>query len=322
MRLINDVFGQLLSNFNLKNSMTLTRDQVEFRDIRPVTSIYPRPQTTKNTAITMALKRNAPAQGEVTLYYDRIPLQKPYREAPLQAAALQFVATTERDVVALLPKINQRLGTRLSPSDVLNKELSLRKGFDLLTLQASPTSPNFIGTLDLLVTRTADPEIDIVLDTYKPVWYHDNYLAETTPSYPMTMKYQLAWLTYMKDYSAQADFLRTVPVSHVDRLTPAMSTALAAALKAADTRAWVSTTAKTSGNLYNAWVIYNGPCSGIGPDVGVVTADIALMTDGGWDGVRGDEFDNVMLIRTNAPWSDAYGGRAAIVVHYNNEVTE
>lgn len=320
MRLINDVFGQLLANFNQKNSMTLTRDQVEFRDIRPVSSIYPRPQTTKNTAITMALKRNAPAHGEVTLYYDRIPLQKPYREAPLQAPALQFVATTERDVVALLPLINRRLGTRLTTTDVINKELSLRKGFDLLTLQASPSSPNFIGTLDLLVVRSVNPVSDLLIDTYKPVWYYDNYLTENTASYPMTMKYQLAWLTYMKDYSAQADFLRTVPVSPVTRLTPAMSTALAAALKAVDTRAWTSSTSKVAGNLYNAWAIYNGPCSDIGSDVGIAAEDVALMADGGWDGVRADEFDNVLLIRTNAPWSDAYGGRAAIVVHYNNEV--
>lgn len=322
MRLINDVFGQLLANFNQKNSMTLTRDQVEFRDIRPVTSIYPRPQTTKNTAITMVLKRNAPAQGEVTLYYDRIPLQKPYREAPLQSPTLQFVATTERDVVALLPKINRRLGTKLASTDVLNKELSLRKGFDLLTLQASPSSPNFIGTLDLLVVRTTDPEIDVVLDTYKPVWYYDNVLAENTASYPLALKYQLAWLTYMKDYSAQADFLRTVPVSQIDRLTPAMSTALAAAMKAVDGRAWTSTTTKTAGNLYNSWVIYNGPCADIGPEVGIIAEEIALMTDGGWDGVRSDEFDNVLLIRTNAPWSDNYGGRAAVVIHYNNEVTK
>lgn len=320
MRLINDVFGQLLANFNQKNSMTLTRDQVEFRDIRPVTSIYPRPQTTKNTAITMALKRNAPAQGEVTLYYDRIPLRRPYHQAPLQMPALQLVVTTEHDIVTLLPKINRRLGTRLTPSDVLNRELSLRKGFDLITLQASPSSPNFIGTLEMLAVRGTATGNDIVIDTYKPVWYYDNYLTETTPGYPMNTKYQPAWLTYMKDYSAQADFLRTVPADLVTRLTPEMSTALAAALKAVDTRAWTSTNSRISGNLYNAWVIYNGPCSDIGSDVGIVTEEVALMADGGWDGVRADEFDNVLLIRTNAPWTDSYGGRSAIVIHYNNEV--
>lgn len=321
MRIIQDVFGQLLANFNQKNSMTLTIDQVEFKDIRPVTSISPRPQTTKNTAITMALKRNAPAQGEVTLYYDRIPLRKPYQEAPLQVSTLQLVATTERDVVALLPKINQRLGTRLTARDVLNKDLSLRKGFDLFTLQASTTSPNFIGTLDLLVVRAEDPETDVVIDTFKPVWYFDNDLAENTPSFPLTAKFQVAWLTHMKDYSAQSDFLRTLPANQVDRLTPAQSLALANALKAVDTRAWVSTTTKTSGNLYNAWVLYNGPTANVGSDLGVVAAETALM-EAAWDGLRKDEFDNVMVIRTNAPWSDANGGRACLVVHYNDEVTQ
>lgn len=321
MRLINDVFGQLLANFNQKNSMTLTRDQVEFRDIRPVTSIYPRPQTTKNTAITMALKRNAPAQGEVTLYYDRIPLRRPYHQAPLQAPALQLVVTTEHDIVTLLPKINRRLGTRLTATDIINKELSLRKGFDLFTLQASPSSPNFIGNLELLVVRTVDPATDVVIDVHKPLWYYDNTAAETTPSYPLTSKYPISWLTYMKDYSTQADFLRTVPVSQIDRLTPAMSKELAAALKAVDGRAWTSVTAKTIANLYNAWVIYNGPIEGIDPEVGIVAEEKVLVADG-FEGFRKDEFDNVMIIRTNAPWADASGGRACLVVHYNNEVSQ
>ena len=322
MRIINDVFDQLLANFNQKNSTALTRSQVEFKDIRPVDSITPRPNTTKNTAITMAVKRNAPLTGEVTLFYDRIQLRQPYREAPLQNGTLKFQVMTEKTVVELLPKINQRLGTRLTADDVVDRPLSLRKGFDIFDLVASPMSPNFIGVLSMLAIRVDNPETDVVLDTYKPLWYYDNLASETVSGTPLIQKALPSLFTYHNDYSAIADYLHTVPAYDTwTALSVADGLVLANALKSCDGRGWTSITGKGAANLRGAWVMYNGPIDQVPDRVGIVAEDIALMGTDAFVGFRSDEFDNVMLIRTDAPYSDGYSNRSAYIIHYNNEVS-
>lgn len=319
MRAFNSVAGRCLAAFNTANGTTLTLDQVEFSDVRPVDSITPRPNTPRNTAITMKVKPGAPFTGETTLYYDRIQLATPFKNAPLQTL-LGLSATTETTIHEMLSLINRRLGTSFVEDEIVDAPLKLEKGFDVITVQTTGKSQHFVGSVQLQVTRPTNPAVDLVVPYMGELWYKDHIIAETVPGQPLTQKWPPALRTYLTDYSLSADFLRTVPA--YPEYTPITDTAfglkLANALKAVDTLAWVFTATKTIANLWRAWPIYNGPTKDFNLDTWVDEPYYAEAIDQ----MRSDEFDNVLVLMTNGAWTDAYGYRSCIVVHYNDEVVK
>lgn len=319
MRAFNSVAGRCLAAFNAANGTTLTMEQVEFTDVRPVDSITPRPNTPRNTAITMKVKRGAPFTGETTLYYDRIQLATPFKNAPLQTL-LGVSATTEKTIHELLPLINRRLGTSFVEDEILDAPLKLEKGFDVITVQTTGKSQHFVGSVQLQVTRPTNPAVDLVVPHMGELWYKDHIFAESIAGQPLTQKWPPALRTYLSDYSFSADFLRTVPA--YPEYTPITDTAfgskLANSLKAVDLISWVFTATKTIANLYRAWPIYNGPTKDFNLDPHIDEPYYAEAVDQ----MRSDEFDNVLVLMTNGAWTDAYGYRSCIVVHYNDEVVK
>lgn len=317
MKAFQSVSAKLLAAFNAANNSTITMNQVSFKDVRPVDSITPRPNTTKNTAITMVVSDSSPYPGEVTLFYDRLNISVPANYAPL-GSSLSIKATVEKTIHDLLPLINRRLGTELTKEEVVDRPLYLDKGFDTISVVMTGKSNLFIGSIKLLVVRDNDPVSDLIVPYMGELWYKDHIDCETTPNNPLTQKWPPALRTYLSDYSAQAEFLKTIPAFKT--YTPITDTALgvnlANAMKAVDGLAWVFTSTKTIANLWRCWVIYNGPTEEF---------DLSHYVDEAYfgeavDPMRKDEFDNVMVLRNNNPWNDTYGYRSCIVLHYNNEV--
>lgn len=319
MRTFNSVEAQCLAAFNAANSTTLTLSQVEFKDVRPVDSITPRPVTDRNTAITMATKRGAPFTGETTLYYDRIQLASPFKNAPL-LSTLSVKATTEKTIHELLPEINRRMGTDFDPSEIEDAELNIEKGFDVITLRASATCRQFVGSVKLKVTAVPDPTREIVVPYMGELWYKDHQAADANTTRPLTQKYPPGLKTYLCDYSVSAEFLRTVPASpdYNPIIDSVFGLKLAAALKAGDGISWSFTTSRLTNNLYRSWPIYNGPIADLNIDTWVDEPHYGAAVGA----MRADEFDNVLILRTNGNDSDSFGYRSCLIVHYNNEVVK
>lgn len=317
MRAFNPVAGPCLTAFNKANGTALTLEQVEFGDMRPTDSITPRPDTTRNTAITMKTLPGAPFTGETTLYYDRIQLATPFKNAPLQSL-LGLSATHEKTIHALLPLINRRLGTQFVEEEIEDAPLRLEKGFDVITVRTTGKSRQFVGSVKLQVTTGPDPLVDVVVPYMGELWYKDHVVAASVVGQPLINTWPPALRTYLTDYSISADFLRTVPA--YPEYTPITDTAfglkLAAALKAVDTVSWVFQSTMAGANLWRAWPIYNGPIEDFKADNQL---DEPYYADA-MEHMRSDEFDNVLVLMTNGSWTDPYGFRSCIVVHYNDEV--
>lgn len=321
MKAFQSVSAKLLAAFNAANNSTITMNQVSFKDVRPVDSITPRPNTTKNTAITMVVSDSSPYPGEVTLFYDRLNISVPANYAPL-GSSLSIKATVEKTIHDLLPLINRRLGTELTKDEVVDRPLYLDKGFDTISVVMTGKSNLFIGSIKLLVVRDVNPEVDLILPVVGEVWQVSNAASAAVSGIPLQAKYPRGLLSYRYDYSAQANTLKTYA------WTPEWSglkdapkgVALAAALKAVDNYPWVFTappTVKQAGELWGVWVAYNGPIKNMPPNV---SNDYKQYIDA--VGMRSDEFDNVMVLQPDVPWSTNSAYRCMLVVHYNDEVVK
>lgn len=321
MKAFQSVAAKLLAAFNAANGTTLTAQQVSFKDIRPVDSITPRPNTTKNTAITMTVSDSSAYPGEITLFYDRVNIAVPSTYAPL-GSVLSIEATNQKTIHELLPLINRRLGTDLTKEDVVDRQLQLEKGFDTISVVMTGKSPLFVGAVKVLITRQLSNVTDLVLPVVGETWQVSNANSAAVSGYPLAARYPRGLLTYRFDYTAQANVLRNyawTPEWSFDRDGP-RGQALAAALKAVDGFPWVFTvnpTVKQSGELWGTWIAYNGPINKMPPNV---SNDFKHYIDA--VGMRGDEFDNVMILQPDVPWSNNHTYRCMNVIHYNDEVVK
>lgn len=321
MKAFQSVTAKLLAAFNAANNSTITANQVTFKDVRPVDSLTPRPDTKKNTAITMVVSDSSAYPGEVTLYYDRVNIAQPTTYAPL-GSLLSITATNQKSIHELLPLINRRLGTELEPDEVVDRQLNLEKGFDTISVVMTGKSELFIGSVKILVVRDIDPELDLILPVVGETWQVSNANSAVVPNYPLKVRYPRGLQTYRYDYSAQADVLRGyawTPEWTFDR-DATRGRNLANALKAVDGNPWVFTappTVKNDWELWGTWVAYNGPIKDMPPNV---SNDYKQYIDA--VGMRSDEFDNVMVLQPDVPWSNNLTYRCMMVVHYNDEVVK
>lgn len=321
MKAFQSVTVKLLAAFNAANTSTITMNQVTFKDVRPVDSLTPRPNTTKNTAITMVVSDSSAYPGEVTLFYDRINISQPSTFAPL-GSSLSITATTEKSIHELLPLINRRLGTTLVPAEVVDRKLQLEKGFDTISVVMTGKSELFIGSVKILVIREIDPELDLILPVVGETWQVSNAASAAVSGYPLQARYPRGLLSYRYDYTAQADVLKTYAWTPewTGLKDATKGKALAAALKAIDNYPWIFTappTVKNAGELWGVWIAYNGPIKDMPPNV---SNDYKHYIDA--VGMRRDEFDNVMVIQPDVPWSSNTAYRCMLVVHYNDEVVK
>ncbi len=79
----------------------------------------------------------------------------------------------------------------------------------------------------------------------------------------------------------------------------------------------VNPTVKQNGERWGTWIAYNGPINKMPPNV---SNDFKHYIDA--VGMRGDEFDNVMILQPDAPWSNNHTYRCMNVIHYNDEVVK
>ena len=124
MKVFENVPKRLLTLFNAKYGTALTLDQVEFKNPRPTAKINPKPGTTKNTAVTLAMRPGAAYTGDTILYYDRLSLAKAWLNAPL-ASELPIQVENETTVHDLIPKLYRRLGVKFLTTDLVNAPLDL-----------------------------------------------------------------------------------------------------------------------------------------------------------------------------------------------------
>jgi len=317
-----DIPKRLVREFNKANKTALTIDQVSFTDPRPVSSIYPKPNTTLNTAIGMQLLPGALYTGETTLYYDRSDLQAAFRNAPLSSLlAVQVDRAT--GVHDLLPELSKRLGARLETKDFYNDPVVVSMGVLPVTIRARPESLLWTGALTVLVWRF-DSSSEFVFDYPGKLWAASDALADANNK--ITGKWVPAHYSYSFDYTSAASVLKSIVAAPgstpAGLLTLANAPTLQAALVAIDGGDWVSRTSLSTGmNLYQSWPLYNGPVSKwfdqftIYPGFGGDTMPVELRT---LNQIFSPEYDNVLVIQLNNPTYSTWGWPCYGIFHYNN----
>lgn len=323
MIIFRDLSKLLLAAYNTANNQAISLLDVEFVDVRPVATITPKPNTTKNTAVTMRMKDGSSLTGETTLYYDRVSLANSFKNAPL-LNALAIGVTTEKTLHEILPIVNRRLGTRLQPSDVYNQNINMEWGIATVTIRATEQCLTFVDELVIGLRLAGEVVADLVDIEYDIQQHSISNKYSETASGALTSKFNQQWRTAMFDYSSQAAVLK----SYVAKEGPFQASyhntniancqTLANALKAVDGLAWVAYNSVYNLNLYGHWMMYNGPTASItAKQMSVEYSDYDSDLIGILDTVN-REYDNVMVIMLNNPWNGKDGWRESLVIHYNN----
>lgn len=318
MKIFEDVRRRLLRTFNTRNNQNIPFDKVSFGNPVPYDSLVPVPGQTgadygPNTAVSLRMLPGAPFTGETQLYYNRLPLGRAFRHAPLKTV-LAVKATNEKTVHELIPQLNRRLGTSFKTRDLVNAPLDLSIGFMRLTLVAAPTSYEWVGSVELAVWGTdRGNEFDFV--NVGKLWQADDASQLSVSGYPTNVRWPVALATYHIDYTPQQATLRAFAASDVwAPLSDANATTLANALKAVDGRGWLMSTNITPYNLRGTSIYYNGKVATFVP-TGILVDDpgaasIVKMLN--------SDYDNVLIARADWPWKSASGFRSFLIVHYND----
>lgn len=320
MKVFENVPKRLLTLFNAKYGTALTLDQVEFKNPRPTANITPKPGTTKNTAVTLAMRPGAAYTGETTVYYDRMSLGKAWLNAPL-LGELAIPVENETTVHQLLPKLYQRLGAKFLPTDLIDSPLGLTNYIGSVVLRAAETSLSWYGSVEIGIWSANRPA-EFNVQYPGKFWIPDDVDTETS-NHPLTSRRPPSLDTYYCDYSSQYNALKAIAATSVYKILSADGCwNLAAALKAVDGLNWNYNTAyATSYNLSGAVVFYNGPIKDYPAWLAANqklpyidnNTDLGLLVN-----PFNPEYDNAMLIRPDRPWSDTTGYRLFFIVHYNN----
>lgn len=318
MKIFEDARRRALRTFNTNNKTNIPYSAVEFGPPMPYDSVVPVPGQSDsdygpNTVMSLKMLPGAPYTGETQVYYNRYPLGRGWRHAPLKTL-LPIFAKDETTVHALLPEINKRLGCDLAPRDVVDAELDLRLGFMKLELKAAPTSYEWIGSVELAIwKRDRGDEFDFV--NIGKLWGADDLAQQSVSGYPVTGKWAVSSATYHVDYSPSYAALKALPSAVAwTPISDANATALANALKAVDTRPWVMSTAIVNWNLRASSIYYNGKVKDFVP-IGTLVDDpgLASIVD-----ILNKDYDNVIIVRPDWPWKSASGFRSFIIAHYND----
>lgn len=324
MKVFENVPKRLLTLFNAKYGTALTLDQVEFKNPRPTAKINPKPGTTKNTAVTLAMRPGAAYTGDTILYYDRLSLAKAWLNAPL-ASELPIQVENETTVHDLIPKLYRRLGVKFLTTDLVNAPLDLTAHVGRLSLTAADTSLTWVGKVEIGLQQTIRPN-EFAVSYPGKLWTYDDGIQAAITSPAMTNWFSPMALSYMFDYTPQVAFLKTLVATNVQsQISSTVATNLAAALKAVDGLNWVYSTAITSFNLNGATIYYNGKVKDypawLALNQGYPYMDVGMLDIGLLQNPINPEYDNVMLIQPNRPWVDTSGYRSFMIIHYNDAPT-
>lgn len=321
MKVFENVPQRILALFNSAHGTALTLDQVEFKNPRPTSSITPKPNTERNTAVTLAMLPNAAYTGETVVYYDRMSLSKAWLNAPL-LGALAIPVENETTVHQLLPKLYQRLGAKFLPTDLVDSPLGLTTHTGSVVLRAAETSLSWTGSVEIGLWSVNRPsEFDVQYPG--KFWVSDDVATDGVTSPSLTGHHPPALVSYYCDYSSQYTALKAIVAnSGWVAISSTVATNLAMALKAVDGRNWNYTASGTVVfNLRGAAIYYNGPVKDYPAWLAAnqkypfidTNADLGLLVN-----PFNPEYDNAMLIRPDRPWADTTGYRLFFIVHYND----
>lgn len=324
MKVFENVPKRLLTLFNAKYGTALTLDQVEFKNPRPTSSITPKPNTGRNTAVTLAMLPNAAYTGETVVYYDRMSLSKAWLNAPL-LGTLAIPVENETTVHQLLPKLYRRLGAKFLPTDLVDSPLGLTTHTGSVVLRAAESSLSWYGSVEIGLWSVNRPA-EFAVSYPGKLWTYDDGIQAAIASPAMLAYFSPIAQSYMFDYTSQAAFLKTLTASNVQApINSTVATNLAAALKAVDGLGWVYSTGMPSGNLRAATIYYNGKVKDypawLALNQGFPYMDVGMLDIGFLQNPFNPEYDNVMLIQPNRPWVDQYGHRSFMIIHYNDAPT-
>lgn len=267
-----------------------------------------------------------------TLAYARVPFSKLINEA----SAFWATVVIDRELTgqAAIDAIRNQVGVPVDVTDFDNVVIPYQAG--ALHLSASASSRAFTGVLQLQVRVLPTQLTELPANQYQynfrnQLWYTSNDYVDTISGYTWTAKFNPGLLTYGLDYTSQADVLKTLvphapPYSASWQISASISDALMYALKAVDGLPWQSSAShpEYDYNLYSAWVLYNGPVSGVDPTLTNTMGDVCiypparLRTLAKAQGVPNPEYDNVLMVQLNSPYYGRAGYGFMLMIHYNN----
>ncbi len=271
--------------------------------------------------------------GDVrTFAYARVPFSSLINDATARWATVTIDRALSGQEV--IDAIRNQIGVPVDITDFDNPTLPYVAGG--VQLMASATSRAFTGALKFTVRVLPTQLTELPANQYQynfrnQLWYAHYDYEDTISGYTWTAKFNPGLLTYGLDYTSQADVLKTLvphapPFSASWQISASVSDALMYALKAVDGLPWQSSAShpEYDYNLYSAWVLYNGPVSGVDPTLTNTMGDVYIYPPARLralakaQGVPNPEYDNVLMVQLNSPYYGRAGYEFMLMIHYNN----
>lgn len=321
----------LLDKFNIANKLNLKPEHVKFVNPRPADTVDITMSKVYNTAIDVVMQPGAPYDGQVTIFYNRVNLRSEFGNAKLDASNYVYIKT-EATLHEAIGAINDKLGTRFMTDDLVDDEINPTKMVTTVKLQATESSMEYIGSIDVRLYRSTSKKITI--DHEPSVIWH--YEAERNKLAANLTPLGILQDTYNHDYTPARLLLENLVVSESIPAWPAGMWGMNAAnaflnfqnspaviLKQVDGLNWQLTAGVTTGiSLVNAICIYRGPTADceIKPYAAISKHLGGIAKPDGYDDITNPanmRYRNVAVLLLDNPVANTKTAKCLALLHYN-----
>lgn len=316
----------LLAKFNTANKLNLSKEHVRFENPRPADTVDITMSKMYNTAIDVIMLPGAPYNGMITLFYNRINLRTEFGVAKLDETNYISI-NSELTLRECIDYINDKLGTRLAATDIVDAELPLSHILNDARLQVLPGNMLYIGNVDIKLFR-ANAKTVTINSNPNPLFHYDELLKRSNAS-------RLPWVLYTRNYHinytpALDSILRwtvtdVLPFTVNDKTCSALNftndPGIYTALNRVDNIRW-NTKANDGACLLNAVCIYRGTTKdcNIMPYVAAcsVTNGMAADTEAFIPhNPSNPQYTHVAILLTDSIGQDGTRYKSMVMFHYN-----